>query len=218
MRLLDELRREHDLIERVIGSLRTYVGKRADGGGDLRDGEGFVRFFRNFSGGYHHVREEEILFPALQKHLELPPRSGPLYSLLDQHRKMAATLDEMAPLLLGDLSSPESDASLAEVATKYGRDLLLHIDAENSVLLPESETRLRGAGVHELDDRPATPAELAARGEGERLVALYPPSDDPGAIRGEGCVICPSYGTTCGGLEHEWWNDSEWERFGRGRE
>jgi hemerythrin-like domain-containing protein len=212
--LIDDLRAEHEVIERVLGSLRTYVESRARSEADPKDGEGYLRFFRLFSGGYHHAREEDTLFPALEKHLELPPDSGPLFSILDQHQKMAAILDEMAPLLSAGGTAAAESEKLRELSTKYANDLLVHIDAENSVLLPESEERLAQAGVHELSMRDATAEELAAKADGERLAGLYPPSHDPGAVRGEGCVICPSYGTTCGGLEREWWTDDEWEAFG----
>jgi hemerythrin-like domain-containing protein len=218
MRLIEELRSEHEVIERAVGALGTYVELRARGGGTPADGEGFLRFFRLFAGSYHHAREEDTLFPALEKHVELPHRSGPLFSLTDQHRRMEATFDEMAPLLAEGLRTKEEGETLVELFTRYSHALLVHIDAENSVLLPESEERLRQSGVHELDGRLPTKEELDARAEGERLVDLYPPSTDLGPIRGEGCVICPSYGTTCGGLEREWWNDSEWERFSKGRE
>ncbi len=166
-----------------------------------------------FAGDYHHAREEDTLFPALETHLELPPDSGPLFSIRDQHHRMAATLAELAPRLSGELATREDQDAVLELATRYAHALLLHIDAENSVLLPEGEERLRRAGVHELEGRAATVEELAARAEGERLAEIYPPVHDPAALRGEGCVICPSYGTTCGGLEREWWTDDEWEAF-----
>lgn len=218
MRLIDDLRAEHEVIERVLGSLRTWVERRAGGEGALDDGAGFLHFFRLFAGTWHHAREEDTLFPALEKHLELPPDSGPLFSIVEQHHWMAAILDEMAPLLSAGSTTPGETERLRDLFTKYAHNLLAHIDAENSVLLPESEERLRQAGVHELSMREATEDEVSAKAEGERLAGLYPPSHDPSAIRGEGCAICPSYGTTCGGLEREWWNDSEWERFSKDRE
>ncbi|MFI5180107.1 MAG: hemerythrin domain-containing protein [Thermoanaerobaculia bacterium] len=212
MRLIEDLRAEHEVIERVLGSLRTFVDRRACGEGAPADGALFVRFFRQFAGTWHHAREEEVLFPALEKYLELPPDSGPIFSIVGQHQRMAAILDEMAPLLSARTTPAEAE-KLRELSTKYAHDLLVHIDAENSVLLPESDVRLGRAGVHELTMREATAEVLSAKAEGERLASLYPPTHDPGAIRGEGCVICPSYGTTCGGLEREWWTDEEWEAF-----
>ena len=218
MKLIDELRAEHELIERVLGSLRTWVGRRATGVADAADGRAFARFFRDFSGSYHHGREEEILLPALVAHAELRPKSGPAVALIDQHRSMEATLGEMEPLLVAETLTPVQKEALDELATRYSRALWQHIDAENSVLFPESASRLARAMIRELPTRDSKPRESEAKAEGERLAREYPQTYDPGAIRGEGCAICPSHGTICEGVEREWWNDWEWETFGRGQE
>jgi hypothetical protein len=126
---------------------------------------------------------------------------------------MARTLDGIAPLLGGPLDTADTRARLNDLSARYRRDLLAHIDAENSVLLPESENRLNRAGVKELNGRGPDAEERAALAEGERLAARYPPSEDADALRGEGCVICPSYGVSCQGLEREWWSEQEWEDF-----
>jgi len=214
MQLIAELRAEHELIEQVLGSLRTYVLRKTSGDeGSSGDGDAFVRFFRVFSGSFHHGREEEVLLPALIADAELPPGSGPAVALVDQHHTMERMLEEMDPLLRGGLKGAGSRERLLELATDYSRMLWRHIDAENSVLFTEGEQRLQRSGVAELPCRPMTDVEAAARGEGERLVKAYPGTYDPGAIRGEGCVICPSHGTLCEGVEREWWNDWEWETF-----
>ena len=212
MRLLDELRAEHVLIDRVAGSLRTFAAARERGEGEPADGAAFRRFFRLWAGAWHHAREEETLFPALASKAELSPEHGPIAAFVEQHRDMAKVLDELDPLLDRDLSEGEG-RRLVELVTAYTRELGRHIDAENSVLLPESEVRLRQANVLELEGRPPTDEELAAREDGERLAAAWPFTADAGGVRGEGCVVCPSYGTTCRGVEAEWWNDSEWEEF-----
>jgi hemerythrin-like domain-containing protein len=210
MSLIHELRDEHVVIERTLGALRTYVEARLAGNGDPADAAAFLAFFRLWAGRYHHAREEDTLFPALFAYLPIRPESGPVCSLIDQHTAMAKTLEEMAPVL----AEPRGQGGrLLDLTTRYRRDLLAHIDAENSVLLPESEARLRRAGAPVLVGRPPDAAELAAREDADRLAALYPPSVDPGAIRGEGCVICASYGVTCEGLEREWWTEQEWDDF-----
>jgi hemerythrin-like domain-containing protein len=213
LRLIEELRAEHLVIERTLGALRTFVGARLGAGADPADAKAFLRFFRLYAGRYHHAREENTLFPALLAHLPIRPESGPVRSLFDQHAAMARTLEGFAPLLGAPLDTAESRERLADLTSRYRRDLLAHIDAENSVLLPESEDRLRRAGVRSLDGRGPDAEEQAALAEGERLAALYPPSEDADAIRGEGCVICPSYGVSCEGLEREWWTQQEWEDF-----
>lgn len=213
MRLLEELRAEHELIDRVAGSLRSFAAARARGEGGTADGAAFRRFFRLWAGAWHHAREEETLFPALAAKAELSPEHGPIAAFVEQHREMAKVLDELDPLLDRDPFGAEDARRLVDLVTTYTRELGRHIDAENSVLLPESEVRLRQSNVLELAGRAPSDEELAARDEGERIAAAWAFMVDAGGVRGEGCVVCPSYGTTCQGVEAEWWNDSEWEEF-----
>jgi hemerythrin-like domain-containing protein len=213
VRFLEELKGEHDLIEKVLGSLRAYVELRAHGRGDPADAPVFVAFFRQYAAGYHHAREEDVLLPALVKDAELPEAKGPVPALIAQHHKIAEILREMAPLLGADLAEAAQRERLVGLATRYSHALWAHIDAENSVMIPESEKRLRRVGVLELDVRGPTPEEVSAREGGERLLMRYPPIEDHAAVRGEGCVVCPSYGVDCDGVEREWWNESEWEEF-----
>jgi hemerythrin-like domain-containing protein len=213
VRLLEELRAEHDLIDRVAGSLRTYAAARAKGEGGVVDGAAFRRFFRLWAGAWHHAREEETLFLALAERAELSPAHGPIAAFVEQHHDMAKVLDALDPLLDRDPLGADEGRRLVDLATEYTRALGRHIDAENSVLFPESEVRLRQSNVLELEGRAPTDEELAARTEGERLVSAWLFTPDSGGVRGEGCVVCPSYGTTCRGVEAEWWNESEWGEF-----
>ncbi len=204
MTILDDLREEHALIERVVGSLRTFA---AAGARDPDDAAAYLRFVRLYAGRFHHAREEDVLFPALVA-TEVPADRGPLKILLDAHRAMARMLDAM-------------DGGITlERAERYGSALLHHIDAENSVLFPESEIRLRSAGGAELASREADAEEATARDEGEQLIAKYPPTEIPGIFRGDGCVACAAYGEGCDGIEREWWSELEWEdaleRMGNG--
>lgn len=213
MKLVDELRDEHVLIERVAGSLRSYASERLAGRGDSADGAGYLRFFRLYSGGFHHAREEDTLIPALVAHAEIRADSGPVVSILLQHREMEKVLAEAEPFLAAPGGTVAGSDRLLDLVTTYARALWLHIDAENSVLFPESEERLRRSGVPELRGRAPTPEEAAAGVEGERLATRYPAVHDPGAIRGDGCAVCPSHGVTCEGVEREWWSEWEWEAF-----
>jgi hypothetical protein len=36
---------------------------------------------------------------------------------------------------------------------------------------------------------------------------------EPNVLRGDGCVMCPAFVDNCRGLEHEWWNEWEWDEF-----
>lgn len=213
MELIDQLRAEHDLIEQVAGSLRTYVRARARGEGDPADGPAFLSFFRLYAGHFHHAREEDTLFVSLQRDAELPGDRGPIAVLLEDHHRMAGLLDRMTPLIGSALDSEDDRRTLLSLALDYSEQLWHHIDAENSVLLPESEHRLSRHGVRELPSRAMTPDEAAARETGLRLLAAYPPADEPDVMRGDGCVMCPAFVANCEGLERTWWNEWEWDEF-----
>ena len=202
MKLLDELRREHDLIERVLGSLRTYAARHD---APAEDGLALLDFLGTYA-HWHHEREEGVLFPALVGEAMIPSDRGPLAVIHDDHEALAVQLAAMRAALA-------NRAEFERLSADYARTLWAHIDVENSVLFPESEEQLRRNGVRELAT-PELPEEIArAAAAGEALTLRYPPTDDPDAIRGEGCVVCTAYGTTCRGLEREWWNDWQWEEL-----
>lgn len=215
MKLLDTLQEEHALIERMLGSFRTYVDGLANGTADPGDGRQYVAFFTDFAGHFHHDREEAVFFEALVSHAELPGDRGPIHALTHEHAEMAEWLREMTPLVE---SRPESDADrarLRDLVTRYSHALWRHIDAENSVMFPQGEERLRWRGIRELPDRPMTREEAAARDAAETVLARYPPNEDQSLIRGDGCIMCRSYLETCNGLEAEWWTEIEWEESNR---
>lgn len=211
MRLIKELVAEHDLIEVVLESMRGYVDARGRGGADPLDGARYLRFFRVFAGHFHHAREEDILFAALVQKAELPADHGPIAVMIADHAHMASLLDELEPFLLSADLDPASSDRMQALAVEYSHALWHHIDAENSVLLPESEERLRRHHINELPSRSIDAEEQEARFFGEQLVAKYPPVRDAEALRGDGCALCPAFGATCRGLEREWWNEWEWE-------
>ncbi len=211
MQLLDDLRREHDLIEPMLGSLRAFVTARLEGRGLAADGARYLAFFRRFAGDFHHDKEEAVLFKALVEQAELPGDRGPIAAITGEHRRMADLLDALGGVLGSDLADADDRTKLHTLAVDYSHALWRHMDAENSVLFPEGEERLRRAHVRELPSRPMHPAEQAAFEDAPALLAAYPPQADPQAPRGDGCVNCASYGTTCDGLEAEWWSDLEWE-------
>jgi hemerythrin-like domain-containing protein len=208
MQLIDELHAEHDVIEQVAGALLTYAATPA-AARSRDDGEAFLRFFRLYANRFHHAREEDTLFVALRDRAGLPADRGPIATMIADHERMAGLLGDIATSLEG---GPDADAGLRASSSAYVRALWHHIDAENSVLFPECAPRLRRNGVTELPSRPMTEEEREALGAGLGLAARYPPAD-PDVMRGEGCIMCPAFGVTCRGLEHEWWNEWEWDEF-----
>jgi len=212
MKLIDDLIADHRLIEQVVGAFQSYVAARLEGTGDAADAARFLSFFHRFVGGFHHHVEEVVLFAALTGPLELPADRGPVFAIGAQHHALAECLDALEPLLMkSGPPTPDERAAIATLTRRYCHGLWGHIDAEDSVLFPESAARLVRAGLGGLTARAPTAEEEDARREGERLIGRYPPVPDPTAMRGEGCPACPSYGVDCDGLERAWWTESEWE-------
>jgi hemerythrin-like domain-containing protein len=204
MRLFDEFKAEHLLVDRVAGSLIRFAELTARGEYSAEDVADFVQFFRVFVAGYHHEREEETLFPALVEKAEVPADRGPLPAIQADHHRAAALIDEFE-------EAGGNQEKAADVARRLAHHLWEHVDKEDSVLFPESSERLRRNGVTQLEGREPTTQEEAARDLGERLSERFPPLDDPEVVRGDGCVACSAFGETCGGIETEWWNTWEHE-------
>ena len=99
MQLIDAFQEEHVLIDQVLGSFRTYVNGLCDGTADPQDGKRFAAFFTEFSGRFHHEREERVFLDALVKEADLPGDRGPVRAFLREHAEMEAWMGEMAPLL-----------------------------------------------------------------------------------------------------------------------
>ncbi len=213
MKLIDALQDEHILIDQVLGSFRTYVGRLVDGTADPDDGRRFAAFFTEFAGHFHHDREERVLVDALVTEAELPGDRGPLRAVAQEHAQTEGWLREMMPFLEQRPQSEGDRVRLRALATRYSHALWRHIDAENSVLYPEGVERLRRCGIRELPDRPMNAAEAVAREDGAALLVRYPPVEDGALARGDGCFMCQAYGETCDGLEAEWWTEREWEEF-----
>jgi len=195
MKILEAFMAEHEFIERMAGALYRWSVEE----GDEADAARFATFFRVYSAGFHHGREDQILIPAMVEHLEIPLESPPIRVIQEEHER------------LGELSTRLGEQADREAAAEMARMLWEHIDKENSVLFVEAEERLPRAGVFELTDRPMTAEEAEAHRLGEELLQRYEPLEDPEVIRGDGCIICSAFTVTCRGIEAEWWNTWEWE-------
>src|SRR6185437_5159514 len=209
MQLLEELRAEHDLIDRMLDSFRTAVGQFVNGQGG-QDLVHFVRFFRLYADQFHHSREEQVLFATLVNQLHLPDDHGPIAVLTDDHRQFKAWLDEIEKLIARQLLSVADQIQLRTTTEQYITGMQHHIDAENSVLFLESEICLQDAGISALPSRSLTDDERQVRLVAEELLQRYQPTPNVEVIRGDGCVICPAYQKTCDGYEREWPKASRW--------
>lgn len=125
-----QLRHEHEVFLRALTLLeRLGQGLRAGTAVDRDALAWLIDFFRTFVDKCHHGKEEQHLFPALERH-GVPRDGGPLGVMLLEHEHGRALLRAMSQ---GD------DRAVAEAIRGYVTLLRAHIDKENGVLFPIAE-------------------------------------------------------------------------------
>ncbi len=131
---MQQLYDEHEIILMAIDRLRNLIEPRdlASRAEELR---ALLLFFRGYADGYHHQKEEAILFPIL---IEANPGiEGLIGSLEDHHaqfRESLATAEAAMNVMDWDTASATFD--------KYAFDLLDHISAENDELFVAADDLL----------------------------------------------------------------------------
>jgi hemerythrin-like domain-containing protein len=135
MQATDILSTEHRTIELVIAAM-TAAADRLEAGGRVRPGF-FVdaaRFLRDFADGYHHAKEEGVLFAAMARN-GMPMDDGPIGVMLDEHergRALTAGLRESALRLAG--GDDRAAERVVDFARAYGELLTQHIGKEDHIL------------------------------------------------------------------------------------
>jgi hemerythrin-like domain-containing protein len=128
---------EHRVIERVIAALDA-AADRLEASEPMRvdfflDA---IRFIRNFADGYHHGKEEGVLFEAMARN-GMPITGGPIGMMLYEHdraRELTAGLSNAADqLVAGDRRVTDT---LVDYARAYGELLRQHIFKEDNILFP----------------------------------------------------------------------------------
>jgi len=157
------LKHEHRVIERALRVLGTLVENPEKGSPE--QWEKIIDFIRNFADRCHHVKEEKVLFPALEK-CGMDPTAGPIAIMLEEHEEGRGYVRAMAESL-ASLDPDGARAALVENAKSYLRLLPDHIQKEDEALFvmaddvlsaeeqrtlvrefEEHETKEMGPGVH----------------------------------------------------------------------
>ncbi len=146
MSATDILRDEHRGVERMLAIVEA-AGKRLEAGGDVPADLylNAIDFFRGFTDGCHHAKEEEKLFPALERR-GVPREGGPIGVMLAEHEQGRAYVRAMAEAsgryAKGDKSAV---AALIENGRGYAGLLRQHIAKEDGILFPMADKVLSGA-------------------------------------------------------------------------
>ena len=138
------LRHDHKLIEKVLDALDTTIKL-------LKDGKQIpeeillptLDFTQNFTDVCHHGKEEEALFPALEK-AGMPTNMGPIRMMLIDHERTKEIVTHIAKSSKKYLESGISNY-LIESLELYVQHVTEHLWKENNRLFMMADARLNYA-------------------------------------------------------------------------
>ncbi|MHC4428287.1 MAG: hemerythrin domain-containing protein, partial [Planctomycetota bacterium] len=139
------LRDEHQVILMVLECFEIALRQARESGKVSREVfEPFVEFFRGFADRCHHCKEEDRLFPCLERK-GIPREQGPIGVMIYEHqqaRKHVRTIAEH----LDDAGA--GDPAAIDVVLGQGRAFLLllraHIDKEDHCLFGMADGVIHG--------------------------------------------------------------------------
>ena len=162
----EALKGDHRVIEKVLAALERLA--KAPEKSALEEWEKAIDFSRNFADKCHHLREERLLFPAMERH-GIPREGGPIGMMLMEHEAGRVYVRSMAAAVESAAQDPvAARTTLRDAATAYVQLLRQHIQKEDEILFQmadgvlsaeeqkrllrdfeEHELREIGPGVHE---------------------------------------------------------------------
>lgn len=164
MKPTERLVNEHEKILAVLDVQETLGAAIARGERPPADlCEQIVIFMRVFADDRHHHKEEELLFPALER-AGLPREGGPVGVMLHEHEIGRAMIARMAEAARGRAAGdPAALTAFGVAAREHAALLRSHIQKENQILFPMAERFLDAATKSHLSEQFA--ARDAARGD-----------------------------------------------------
>jgi hemerythrin-like domain-containing protein len=142
MKPTEKLSKEHQSILTLTGILARLADRLETGAPvDPADIERTLEFIRVVAQRCHRAKEEDFLFPALEKAgLE---RGGPIAMMLAEHAATRTSAEAMAESLPGVRSGDEpAVVAFAAAARRYRDVLAIHIAKEDRILYPLADSRL----------------------------------------------------------------------------
>jgi hemerythrin-like domain-containing protein len=155
----EALKADHRVIEQVLNALERLA--QAPELSALDQWEKAIDFIRNFADKCHHLKEEKLLFPAMEEH-GVPLEGGPLGVMLMEHEEGRGYVKAMAAALTIAAKDPAAaKKALQEMGHAYVRFLREHIQKEDDILFnmadgvlsaEEQKELLRDFEEHELKE------------------------------------------------------------------
>jgi hemerythrin-like domain-containing protein len=165
---VETLRSEHAVLQEALAAL-LHIAESTAGGGPFPAGDMalILRFLREFIGGVHARKENEVVFPAVAMHAE--DRAAELVGTVLRLQEDASELLHMLSLFWepdGSLSAEERLCFLA-TARSYASRMQRLLSIEEQHLFPAVENRVPA------DDRLSWSAEFAAIEAGRQCLAHW---------------------------------------------
>jgi len=135
MKTIEDLTHEHNAVI-VALSLLEKIASAIDTGntGAQKHLADLLEFFEGFVDKCHHSKEEDVLFPELER-LGVARQGGPIGVMLSEHDAgrghVRAIADNLKRLQAGDRAAA---TQITQHANAYSEMLRAHIDKENNVL------------------------------------------------------------------------------------
>lgn len=176
MNPIEVLMNEHRVIESVLDSFESYVGRLApDSSVDAADVGRFIQFIREFADACHHGKEEDILFETMVRN-GMPRESGPIAVMLHEHeqgRQLVRTMTDCAARAAVSGWNDGERQCLRHAAHTYADLLRHHIQKEDGILYPMAASQLDAPAMAEIARRfDVFESEKTGAGEHEKLHAL----------------------------------------------
>lgn len=139
----DELRNEHKAILAMLKIMEAILIKKEAGTPfPLAHLEQITDFLKTFADRCHHGKEEDYLFPALEK-AGIPREGGPIGVMLQEHAMgrdyTRGMVDGIAKLRNKE---PQADYVITRNMEDYIQLLTQHIQKENNILFVMAEMHL----------------------------------------------------------------------------
>lgn len=145
-----DLIQEHKAILHALDILER-MSERIENNGEINysDINNFIEFLKEFADKCHHGKEEDFLFPALEK-AGIRKDGGPIGVMLSEHVQGRNYIKQMQ----NSIAENAFDKQLFIMASgDYIRLLRSHIQKENKVLFPLIDTRLSAFEQNDLFEK-----------------------------------------------------------------
>jgi hemerythrin-like domain-containing protein len=140
------LRQEHQVILKVLDCFQIALDRARRSGSITHEVFApFVEFFQGFADRCHHCKEEDRLFPCLER-CGMPKDGGPIAVMIHEHQLGRAHVKAIAECLpAADAGDPEAIRALLEQGERFLDLLRHHIMKEDHVLFDMADQMVQGA-------------------------------------------------------------------------